>query len=126
MLKEPPGLVANANYPGFAEVSQILSELLSRQLPDLSDGEIASIQVTWITSLVVQEGQAQSGPRIHLLIELQDGRTLPPIAMTGDLRAQIRQRLLEEPLFAWGALFQWVGILIILATLILEKVPDLV
>ena len=125
MFEEGIGLVADQDTPGFAEIAEILSEYLLRQLPDLNGREIVRLKVVGLTSMVISEDPSRSGPRVTLSITLDDGQALPPIEMTGNLEPEIRERFLDEPLFSWGERFQWIGIVITFVALIIEKALEI-
>jgi hypothetical protein len=113
--------------PGFTPVSSVLSDQLESQFPNQVSSDIALITVTGRTAIVVNPDPNRSGPRLTLSVVLQDGRLLPEVEVpVAWLRSEIAGRYLEEPLFRWGEGLLLSGVIIALATLIAEKVFDLI
>jgi hypothetical protein len=122
MLRSP-GAQIDVSTPGFAEISLILSGRIAEQLPQVGDFAIDTIRVTGVMAMVISSDPSRSGPRLTLQIAMQDGRVLQEVEVGGNwLKSEIQERFLEEPLFTWAERFQWLGIVVALATLILEKV----
>lgn len=97
-----------AGQDGFSELASIVRERLSGT-DEIDIAELSIPDDGW--SVIPTDKGMESAPTITLRVTLRDGRSAERGGIK-DLRPVIRERLLQNRLFTFGASVFWIGILI--------------